>query len=138
MCIRDSVRRDWEIDQPSLGENNDRRAALNAILSALQTEAGGAPNRILDGTSKVPNGALDRHRFRVGVHLSTLTRERRADEQHRKSRGNECMEQSGARHNPPRRRDTGLREHFPFGRPNSPEYTPCRVYLCKARSIGTR
>jgi hypothetical protein len=74
---------------------------FNAIQGALQTEAGGRPSRILDGTSEVPNGALDRHRLRVGRHLSTLTRERRTDEQHRKSRGNEYMEQSGALHNPP-------------------------------------
>src|ERR1700723_1104804 len=31
----------------------------------------------------------------------------------------------------PRRLDAVLREHFRFGRPNSQEYKPCRVCLCK-------
>jgi len=44
------------------------------LQSALQTKVGGGPSRILDRTSEVANGALDRHRLRVGIHLGTLTR----------------------------------------------------------------
>ncbi len=79
------VRRDGEIYQPGLAEDDDRRAMLNAIPGALQAEAGSSPRGILDGTSEVPNRALDGHRFGIGVHFSTLTRERRADEEHGKS-----------------------------------------------------
>jgi hypothetical protein len=92
------VRRDWEIDQPGLGEDDDWRAVLNAIQGALQAEAGGGPSRILDGTSEVPNSALYRHRLGVGCHLSTLMRERWKDKHHRKSRSKEYMKQSGALH----------------------------------------
>ena len=95
------VRRDWEIYQPGLGEDDDRRAVPDAIQGALQTESLGGPSRILDWTGEVPNGALDRHRLRVGGHLSTLTRERRTDQHHRKSRRKEYMEHSGALYKPP-------------------------------------
>jgi hypothetical protein len=79
------VRRDWEIYQPGIREYDDRHAMLNAIQGALQTEALGGPSRILDWTGEVPNGALDRHRLRVGCHLSTLLGRRRADEHNRKA-----------------------------------------------------
>ena len=71
---------------------------FNAIQRTLQIEVGGGASGILDGTSEVANGALDRHRLRVGIHLSTLTRERRTNEHHRKNRRKEHMEKSGALH----------------------------------------
>jgi hypothetical protein len=92
------VRRDWEIDESVLGDDDNRRAVPNAIHRALQIEVGGGASGILDGTSEVANGTLDRHRLRVGIHLSTLTRKRRTNEHDRKNRRKEHMEESGALH----------------------------------------
>lgn len=89
---------DWEIDQPGLGEDDDRRAVLDAIEGALQAKGGGGTSGILDGTGEVSNDALDRHRLGVGYHLSTLTRERWIDEHRRKSGSKEYKKQSGALH----------------------------------------
>src|SRR5436190_15302868 len=71
------------------------------LQSALQTKAGGGPSRILDRTSEVANGALDGHRLRVGIHLSTLTREHRTEQRYANSSRKYSMEQSGALHKPP-------------------------------------
>src|SRR5436305_8904480 len=89
----------------------------NAIQGALQIKVGGGPSRILDRTSEVANGALDGHRLRVGIHLSTLTREPRTEQRYANSSRKYSMEQSGALHKPPLARnfqsDSNLHHIYP-------------------------
>src|SRR6266496_3250265 len=53
------------------------------------------------GQARSANGALDGHRLRVGIHLSTLTCEHRTEQRYANSRRKYSMEQSGALHKPP-------------------------------------